>query len=146
MDFKLTIQDRTKVFSDDPRVVGDAGNGNSGGDKGEGTQVKFGISIRPASDEEKDLTPEKRGVAVTRVESGSFAEDIGMMEKDIIIGINRQTISSVEDIRKAQQGLRAGDPVAFRIVRPNPLAQGRGRAQGNVPKAATLFLSGTLPE
>ncbi|MEQ1945917.1 MAG: Do family serine endopeptidase [Bryobacteraceae bacterium] len=145
MDFKLTIQDRTKVFSDDPRVVGDSGLGNGGGDKSEGTQVKFGISIRPPSDEEKELTPEKRGVAVTRVETGSFAEDIGMMEKDIIIAINRQQIASVEDIRKAQQGLKAGDPVAFRVVRPNPLPQGRART-GNVPKAATLFLSGTLPE
>ncbi|MEQ1886185.1 MAG: Do family serine endopeptidase [Bryobacteraceae bacterium] len=144
MDFKLTIQDRTKVFSDDPRVVGDAGQG-SGDDKSEGTQVKFGISIRPSSEEEKDLTPDKRGVAVTRVEPGSFAEDIGMMEKDIIIAINRQQIASVDDIRKAQQGMKAGDPVAFRVVRPNPLAQGRARS-GNVPKAATLFLSGTLPE
>jgi len=145
MDFTLTIQDRTKVFSDDPRVVGDAALGNSGPDKSEGTQVKFGISIRPPSDEEKDLTPDKHGVTVTRVESGSFAEDIGMMEKDIIVSINRQQIASVDDIRKAQQGMKAGDPVAFRIVRPNPLAQGRGRT-ANVPKAATLFLSGTLPE
>ena len=30
MDFKLTIQDRTKVFSDDPRVVGENGLPNSG--------------------------------------------------------------------------------------------------------------------
>jgi len=33
---------------------------------GEATQVKFGISIRTASDEEKELTPDKRGIAVSQ--------------------------------------------------------------------------------
>lgn len=146
MDFKLTIQDRTKVFSDDPRVVGENTPGNGTPDKSEATQVKFGISIRPSSDEERDTTPDKRGVTVTRVEPDSFAEDIGMMEKDVIISINRRLIASVEDIRKAQQGLKAGDPVAFQVVRPNPLAAGRNRTGGNLPKAQTMFLSGTLPE
>src|ERR1700676_2891851 len=90
MELKLTIQDRAKVFSDDPRVVGEnAVPGNTPG-KEESTQVKFGISIRGASDEEKELTPDKRGIAVTRVEGGSFADDVGLMEHDVIIAINRQ--------------------------------------------------------
>ncbi len=144
MDFKLTIQDRTKVFSDDPRVVGENGLPNSGGDKPESSQVRFGISIRPSSDEEKDAAPDKRGgVVVTHVEPGSFAEDIGMMEHDMIIAINRDTIASVDDIRKIQQNLKAGDPVAFRVVRTPQGA--RGRNSGTGPRSVTLFLSGTLP-
>jgi serine protease Do len=141
MDFKLTIQDRTKVFSDDPRVVGENGLPNSGPDTPQSAQVRFGISIRPASEEEKDATPDKHGVVVTRVEAGSFAEDIGMMERDVIIAINRDPVGSVEDIRKIQQTLKAGDAVAFRIVR-TPQG-GRGRANG--ARSVTLFLSGTLP-
>ena len=70
MDFKLTIQDRAKVFSDDPRVVGENRRLPNAPAKTEATQVKFGISIRRASDEEKDVTPDKRGVIVTRVETG----------------------------------------------------------------------------
>jgi len=145
MDFKLTIQDRTKVFADDPRVVGETGPSGAEPDKPESSQVRFGISIRQASEEEKDLTPDKHGVTVTRVEPGSFADDIGMMERDVIIAINRETVSSVDDIRKIQQSLKAGEPVAFRVVRTPQGARGRNGTGSSAPRSVTLFLSGTLP-
>ena len=91
------------------------------------------------SEEERDLTPDKHGVTVTRVEPGSFAEEIGMLEHDIIIAINRQPVSSVDDIKKVQQTLKPGDAVAFRVVRPSRVNRGRPSA------IQTLFLSGTLP-
>jgi serine protease Do len=141
MEFKLTIQDRTKVFADDARVVGEKALPEGGPGKEESTQVKFGISIRSASDEERELTPDKHGVAVSRVEEGSFADDVGMMERDIIIGINRSPVASVDDIRKIQSTLKPGDAVAFRVVRQIPGA----RAKGAQPRTATMFLSGTLP-
>jgi serine protease Do len=140
MDFKLTIQDRTKVFASNPRVVGENAIPESGG-KAEATTVKFGISIRPGSAEELELTPDKRGVVVTRIEGGSFADDIGMMERDIVIAINRQPVASIDDIRKIQTNLKAGDAVAFRVVRQLPGA----RTKGTAPRTASLFLSGTLP-
>ena len=140
MDFKLTIQDRTKVFADDARVVGEKAV-PEGGSKEETTQVKFGISIRAASDEERELTPDKHGITVSRVEPESFADDVGLMERDIIIGINRTPVSSVDDIRKIQGTLKPGDAVAFRVVRQIPGV----RAKGAQPRTATMFLSGTLP-
>ena len=142
MDMKLTIQDRAKVFSDDPRVVGEAVPSENGPGKEESTQVKFGISVRGTSDEEKESTPDKRGIAVTHVESGSFADDIGLMEKDIITAINRLPITSVDDIRKVQGTLKPGDAVAFRVVRPIAGV----RTKGTPPRIATMFLSGTLPQ
>jgi serine protease Do len=142
MDMKLTIQDRAKVFSDDPRVVGENAVPSNATGKEEATQVKFGISIRGASDEEKDLTPEKRGITVTRVENGSFADDVGLMEHDVIIAINRQPMTSVDDIREVQGTLKPGDPVAFRVVRQIPGV----RAKGTQPRTNTIFLSGTLPQ
>src|SRR5579864_888342 len=42
MELKLTIQDRAKVFSDDPRVVGEKATPDNGPAKEEVTQVKFG--------------------------------------------------------------------------------------------------------
>jgi len=75
MDFKLAIQDRTKVFADDPRIVGENAITENGATKGE-AQVKFGISIRAASEEERDLTPDKHGIAITRVER-RLARDAG---------------------------------------------------------------------
>jgi serine protease Do len=142
MEMKLTIQDRAKVFSDDPRVVGEVAPNETAPGKEESTQVKFGISVRGTSDEEKETTPDKRGIAVTRVESGSFADDVGLMEHDIITAINRQPISSVDDIRKIQGNLKPGDAVAFRVVRPIPGV----RAKGAAARSATMFLSGTLPQ
>jgi serine protease Do len=142
MDFKLTILDRAKVFANDPRVVGEKAVPDATSGKEEATQVKFGISIRPTSDEERELTPDKRGIAVSKVESGSFADDVGLMEHDIIIGINRSPVASVEDIRKIQTTLKPGDAVAFRVVRQLPGA----RAKGATPRSATMFLSGTLPQ
>ncbi len=142
MEMKLTIQDRAKVFSDDPRVVGESAVPGSAPGKEEAAQVKFGISIRGASDEEKDLTPDKRGITVTRVENGSFADDVGLMEHDVIIAVNRQPMTSVEDIRKVQGSLKPGDPVAFRVVRQIPGV----RAKGAQPRTNTIFLSGTLPQ
>jgi serine protease Do len=141
MDFKLTIQDRSKVFSDDARVVGEKSLPEGGSGKEESTQVKFGVSIRPASEEERELTPDKHGITVSRVEEGSFADDIGLMERDIIVGINRSTVASVDDIRKVQSTLKPGDAVAFRVVRQIPGA----RSKGTPPRTATMFLSGTLP-
>jgi serine protease Do len=142
MDIKLTIQDRAKVFADDPRVMGERAVPETTPGKEEATQVKFGISIRGASDEEKDMTPDKRGITVTRVEGGSFADDVGLMEHDIIIAINRQPMTSVDDIRKIQAILKPGDPVAFRVVRQIPGV----RAKSAQPRTATMFLSGTLPQ
>jgi len=144
MDFKLIVADRAQIWADRvgaPRPAPEAPS------KPEptSTQVKFGIYPRAVSEEERDLTPEKRGVTVTRVEPGSFAEEIGMQERDIIIAINRTPVSSVDDIRKIQSTLKPGDPVAFRIVRTPPVAAGSRRAT-SAQQPVTRFLSGTLPE
>ena len=48
----------------------------------------------------------------------SFAEDIGLMDKDVILSINRQPVTSVEDFKKIQGTLKSGDAVAFHIMRP----------------------------
>jgi serine protease Do len=142
MDFKVAVQDRAQVWADrvGPQTAPEP---ISKGETGP-TSVKFGIYPRAASEEERELTPDKHGITVTRVEPGSFAEEIGMQERDIIVAINRQNVTSVDDIKKIQSTLKAGDAVAFRIVRQAPTGGAR-RTTSNV-KPATLFLSGTLPE
>jgi serine protease Do len=137
MDFNVTIADRMEVFKDDPRVTGRMGQEEIPAPVDEGQQVKFGLNIRTLNPGELELTPDKRGVAISRVEPGSFADEVGLQEKDIIIQINRTPVTSV-DVRKVQGTLKPGDPVAFRVVRRFPV-QGR-----NTPQTQTLFLSGTL--
>jgi serine protease Do len=146
-DFKLVVQDRLKVFWDDPRVVGEVKNvptANTEEDKPEVSKVvQFGIQVRALGDEEKNLTTDKAGMVVTRVEPNSFAADIGMLDRDIITSIDRKPINSVDDIKKIQSTLKPGDPVVFRVVRAIPGGPPRGK---NGAPTQTLWLPGTLPE
>ena len=86
---------------------------------------------------------DERGIYVTRVEEGSFANEIGVQEKDVIISVNRQPVTSLDDLRKAQTNLKPGDAVAFRVMRPLPVAANR---KGTEAPYQTFFAAGTLPE
>jgi serine protease Do len=148
MEFKVAVADRMEVWSEDRRVGGipkpeaeETAKLDTSAHAAPG-EIKFGIYPRQVSEEERALTPDKHGVTVTRVEPGSFADEIGMQEHDIIIAVNRQPVSSVDDIKKVQQTLKPGDAVAFRVVRS--IRGQRGRAMST--ESETLYVSGTLPE
>jgi serine protease Do len=53
----------------------------------------------------------------------------------VLIEINRQAINSVDDVKRIQNSLKAGEAVAFRILRQ------AGRGGDWTPQ----FLAGTLP-
>ena len=142
MDLATVVADRAEVFKDDPRFARfrkkeDAPVSETG-------EAKFGIYVRPLTPEDKESMKleSDRGVVVTRVQEESFAGEVGIRENDIIVSINRQPVGGVEDIKKIQATLKTGDAVAFRVLRPNPMAAGRANAQG--PRFASMFLSGTL--
>ncbi|MEO7144068.1 MAG: Do family serine endopeptidase [Bryobacteraceae bacterium] len=140
MDFKIVVADRAEGMKGQPgydddqepsvRVAPDP--------KSDTMPAKFGLRIRHLSDAEKDAmgSNEKNGVKVTQVETDSFAEDIGLMEGDVILSINRRPVTSVEDVRRIQGTLKPGDAVAFRIA--------RGARGGRGPFSSS-FVSGTLP-
>jgi serine protease Do len=143
MDFKVEIGDREEQLaaSNDPRF------GNHGAPSDEGVQTdvngaKFGVRIRSTSDAERQAANiEQGGVVVTTVDPGSFAEEVGLQEKDIIVSINRQAVASVDEVRAVQSKLKAGDAVAFRVLRPMPVPQRSGGAQQYVG----TYVAGTLP-
>jgi serine protease Do len=130
-------QTQSVGIGDRAEVVNGSGQGQEkeGGDaKGSG-DGKFGIQIRA-------LTPEMAtrmgvanatGVLVVEVESGSFAEDIGVARGDIITEINRKPVKSNQDVTAIQKDLKSGDDVAFRVLR-----RGQNRMD-------TFFLAGPLP-
>lgn len=140
MDFKLTIGDRSEV------VERSAANFPARRDTEEQTtpepsHAQFGINIRPLNDVEKDAIKAQAtsGVKITRVESGSFADDIGISDGDIIVSINRLPVNTIEDVKKVQTMLKPGSAVAFRLMRTNPGLRGRSS------EWTSFFLSGTLP-
>ena len=119
------------------------------------TEVKFGFRPRPLTEQERDSVDTRRGVMVTLVEQDSFAEEIGIQTGDVIDAINRQPVNSLEDIKKVQEKLKPGDPVAFHVLKgvTPPLAAtarpGRGSRTTTVKEAVDgpqgLYLSGILP-
>ncbi|MCX6623142.1 MAG: PDZ domain-containing protein [Acidobacteria bacterium] len=137
MDVKVVIGDREQVFAErfqrnrpsvDPKAA-------------EGMKVKFGIMIQdilPAERETLGL-PDTRGIRVTRVEPDSFAEEIGIREKDIIVSINRHPVASNDDVKKLQGTLKPGDAVAFRVMRQVPASRNGDR------QWVSQFIAGTLP-
>lgn len=139
LDFKVSIEERAQVWKQDPRVAEDAPL-TAPAPHGM-TQAKFGITImRLTEKERKDLEIEdKAGVKVVSVDPGSFADDIGLEEGDAILSINRQAVSSPEDVKSFQASLKPGQPVAVHIVRgiaPN----------GHRTDPERYYLSGRLPE
>jgi serine protease Do len=137
---KLVIEEREKVFSDEPQI---ARNRPEMTDPEQGSQssARFGIGIRPLTVEQRkemDLDPTPGGVMVTAVEEGSFAEDIGLRTRDVIVSINRQPVATFEDVKSIQSKLKPGDTVAFRVMRA------AGVTRGGQPQWQSLYLSGAL--
>ncbi|HEU0121002.1 MAG TPA: Do family serine endopeptidase [Bryobacteraceae bacterium] len=144
MDFTVVVQDRNEVFKDDERFARHREEVEIP-TKTEGTPAKFGISIRAMTPQEKEPLKlgDERGVFVTRVEEGSFAAEIGIQERDVIISVNRQPVTSLDDLRRVQSTLKPGDAVAFRVARAAPAAPNR---KGGEPIFQTFFAAGTLPD
>jgi serine protease Do len=140
LDLTVTVGDRGDIVASDSR------RGRLGAEEGgeeEGTPVKFGLSVRALSASEREQTnfPEQGGVLVTGVEDGSFAEDLGIRENDVVVALNRQSVSSAGDLKKVAGQLKPGDAVAFKVMRRVPGAGGR-RSGGDWQD---FFVAGTLP-
>jgi serine protease Do len=111
----VTVGDRAKVF---PEELGKSLEPKDSGGP-ENTSAKFGISIQaitPGLKQNLGFTG-SGGVLVNSVESGSFAEDIGLRKNDVILAINRQPVNSIEDVQRIQKTLKTGDPVAMKVMR-----------------------------
>lgn len=137
----VVVGDRNKIFAG---TTGD--QGQSSPENSESAQAKFGISIQNLNAGQRQNLGYKGtgGVTVSSVEPGSFADDIGLRKGDIIESMTshneRHAVASVDDVKRIQGQLKAGDTVAFRVMRN---ASGFGQRGGS--NWQPLFLAGTLP-
>lgn len=124
-DFKLTIGDRAAITQAVLRRFGGGtsqeGTPDAGAPAQSAVQVDYGLWLREVPD---------TGIVVARVESDSFADDIGIKANDAITAINGQPVRSIADFKTIQRRLKPGEAVAFRVTRGE---------QG------TLFLAGKAP-
>ncbi len=144
MDFNITVLDRAEVFKDRPEFAElhePSGRGRAGQARTKlaNTSSVSSCTRSPTASEAPWTWTPKAACWSRAWMTDSFAEDIGLMEKDVILSINRQPVTSVEDVKKIQGTLKPGDAVAFHIMRPS--AGGRGHA----PQWTTFFVSGALP-
>jgi serine protease Do len=130
---KVIVGDLSQVF---PERFG--GTKESEQSKPEATTVSFGMSIQNLSEQQRSSlgVKEKGGVQVVEVDPDSFAEEVGLLQGDIILSLNRQPVSSTEDIKKIQATLKPGDAVAFHVIRKL-----HGRSGGDWQSS---YLAGTL--
>ncbi|HVX67153.1 MAG TPA: Do family serine endopeptidase [Bryobacteraceae bacterium] len=137
VDIHVKVGERTEVWANDPRFRRFRRDDSEPG--GGATQVKFGLGIQnfTSGARERMNFKEQGGVLVTEVAPGSFAEDIGLQPKDVVMAINRHPVNSVEDVQKIQATLKPGDAVAFRVMRG--LRSSRGELQWQA-----IFAAGTL--
>ena len=129
-DIKVTIADRQKLFG---ARLGEVEEGNN---EVEPTESKMGITVKNLTPDMADRLnlPNNKGVAVTDVKPGSFADDTGLSRGDVILEINKQPVNNEDDFNRVASGLKSGQDVVF-LVRPRG-----GGAQGS-----TIFMGGTLP-
>lgn len=125
----VAIESRDEVFS-----------GNSGAkdnsSPGESSPVKFGLHVETLSSERARQLgmAGQRGAVVADVDSGSFAEDIGFQQGDVIVQVNQTGVESYSALGEQLGRLHTGDEVVFKVLRQD---QDRG--------LLTLFLAGNVP-
>ena len=132
---KVTVGDRDKIFPNEPGAPEQANDNN---DPSEVSQARFGIAIQNLNERMKEnMGVKDNGVVVESVEAGSFGEDIGLAQNDVITAINRKPVSSVDEFKRLQGSLKTGDAVALRVLR-NAGGQQKSSWQ-------TIYLAGTVP-
>ncbi len=132
-NFDVVIGDRSKVFAS--RLGG--GQMSEPSEAGEGTQVKFGMTVQNLNESLRQNLgyTGPAGVLITQVEPDSFADDAGLQANDIITHINRKPVGSADELKQIQSTLKPGQSVLFRLMRAN------GRNQ----QWSSTFATGTLP-
>lgn len=140
LEFPVVVQDRAKVFANDPRFA--FAPKPEPRRRQDSEKARFGMYVRNITEREREelQLEDAQGVLVTRVEFGSLADDMGLRERDLIVSINRQPVKSVEDVQRFQAALRPGDAVAFRVLRPFPRP---GRARGI--RWESVLVAGRIP-
>jgi serine protease Do len=129
MEVNVRIEARDRVFSGTASEKDDS--------PGAQTPARFGLraeTLSPARARYLGMQGQ-RGVFVSDVEPGGFAEEIGFAQGDVIIEVNHNAVDSFARFRQALDDLRKGQDVVFKVLRQD---ENRG--------LLTLFLAGTVPD
>lgn len=83
-------------------------------------QLGFTVApFTPKAAEKYRIDKTLNGVIITKVTPSGPAARAGLQEGDLVTGINRQEIDSIESFNSRVQNFKKGDPVFFRVIRQN---------------------------
>jgi serine protease Do len=115
------------VIGDRQEVIGERASNSSpeNNDQGESSQSKLGIRVQPIT---SDMVRQLRlsssdGVYVASIDQDSPAEEAGIMRgmiiTRVIAGNERFEIRNVEDFRRAEKVMKAGQDIALMVLQRN---------------------------
>ncbi len=88
---------------------------------GQGGQPGIGLALAPITPDVRqqlDLPDGARGAVVAQVRPGSPADDAGLQQGDVVLGVGQKSISSPrEAVDAIRTAARSGQPMALRILR-----------------------------
>ncbi len=116
---EVGITDRSKLLN--PETANDDNTPPAQADAG---QVKLGLTEQPTKAEAMSKLGIHGGVTVTAVRPGSFAEQIGLQPGDVIVEINRKSVTSESEYRNIVSALKPGDDVVFVVRNPRDSSNG----------------------
>jgi serine protease Do len=139
LDYKVNVEERAVVWKGNPRVNDMHPEAQEPLTKAP-ARPEFGITIMRLTDKERqDLhITDNTGVKITDVDPGSFGDDLALTGGDVILSINRQPVTSPDDVTTIGKTLKPGQPIAVHIVRSATI-------QGRRSPPMRLYLSGRVP-
>jgi serine protease Do len=112
-DATVTIGDRDKVFAD----IGTQQANAAPDQKGDPSEAKLGIVVRPISDPVASKL-HVTGMVIQSVRSGSFADLQGLEPGLVIIRINKHSVATKDEYDAVVGNLKSGDDVVFEVMDP----------------------------
>lgn len=116
-DKKAKTIDLTIV--EQPKSMSQSGE-DDGGESATPTGVLSSLDIRDLTEElasRYGLKSSERGVVIVRVKPGSTAEELGVREGDIVLEVNRQSVTSVKAFERVASKLPKDQAVLLLLKR-----------------------------
>ena len=85
----------------------------------EAPQGQLGVQVGEFSKEDQIIYRIPAGAVLAHVSEGSGAQAAGLVPGDLITGINDERVESVDQLKEALSGLKAGDKVKVTFIRPD---------------------------
>ena len=133
---EVEVADRNQIIGEN-RTGEEEEGGEQAGPEGGGI---LGLAVKNLTrDQAEEIASQlhldtKQGVLVSDIQVNGFASDLGVIRGDVILAINRHSISSVDDYNKLLAPLKSGTDVVLLIAR-----------RSGPRSFTTLFLADRLP-